>query len=403
MESFIGNLEVGLTELSATETEQVQKEKYISCISECGRTKNRLKIINNIAFGYPVCHFEDSGIKCLNTQFEEIRSGNKNTKKFNEPVNKTNPLHISVIHSTNDMIYYIKDIYSEKGMYIIPDNVGDITVDNIETLIKTIGKSSQKPGNAGPYSVDDCSNIKFDSETNFSLKTILHIRKMFADRGNLKGYTFVKCIKATTEIKYDFMGSYSLSSVPNELKEYRSNPVKYSDNIVQDQLNDLGINLILSLEPKKIYTLFKVVASDPRYLDVITKLHLFIQNNYFNNENIFKEKYFVKRNGMLSDDKEKANGNLSYEKEKKKGKIFSFLSSPKEKKSDKYKVITFGDQEKNFDNLDNLKDLRKETVKVGDINYYNVKIYAQDITELTIKKFLENIFRLYDIIPTRKE
>jgi hypothetical protein len=162
---------------------------------------------------------------------------------------------------------------------------------------------------------------------------------MFKERDNLKEYTFVKCIKATTRVEKPNLidRNYSFKMTQRSEITDKSNPVLYNDKFFEEQLTNLGISLILSIEPKKKFTVFK---KNHCTLAEITKLHGFIVDYYFKKDNIF-----IKSTSLTEEEKQ----------------------------------------------------------KIGNEYYLTFKYYEHAIQEFTIKQFLENLFRLYDIIPMREE
>jgi hypothetical protein len=331
-------------------------------VQDCSEAISFINDIIEKALGFPASHYKQTSVECINAEFLKILNSNLKINNYQQEGYSYDNKYLTAIHSTNEMIRYIIDVYSPEGMYNINSSTtsSNISIDYIENYINKTKPGKQQPTNK--VLLNNICRINYDNNTNFSLKTILNIIKMFKDRKNLAEYTFVKCIKATTRVKAQST-NFSNTFMRENLSEfteinYKSNPVKYADKIIKEQLDNLGINLILSIEPKQSYTLFKNVSGAPDALN-INNLIKYINKYYYKD---------VHNNTFQQDDD------------------FS--------------------NEKNFITLEiRGKPFIKHTKT--NIVYHKTKHYeaaGKSIGEaFTIKKFLENIFRLYNIIPNQTE
>lgn len=368
MAAFLNALLNGLNISLKNATSDYDKANYEVCINVCKYAIKFIDTIVNNAFGYTVNHYTKADLDCINKIFEKYKetfnTENKGTQLntaiteyTSNQIPKSVNNYIKSIHSTYELVSYIIDVYSPKGMYNIKDSIKNKTTISIDDIEQYLTDSKNPPGNQRPdtktrVTVKEC-NISYNADTNFSLKTITNIIKMFKVRNNLRDYTFVKCIKATSRVKQDEIKTTFKYEEKSETPDTKSNPVKYADKIIQDQLKNLGISLILAIEPKKQFTLFKKSkkSSDDNSEKNVNMLVRFIETAY----------YPVNQNTVFTINKEFTN--------EIKGSNAPFIESD--------------------DYIEH---------KITGVQYYKTKYYEVK-DGFTIKKFLENIFRLYDIIP----
>lgn len=378
MAAFLKALLTGLTTSYREATSKKNEhdiKNYTACINVCNYAITFIETIVNNAFGYTVNHYNSDVSKsdCIKKEFtnymQQFNTDNKDTQlntTITEAENTNIPQDsICSIHSTYEMVSYIIDVYSPKGMYNIKDTIKNnqtITIEAIEAYLTDLKNppGNQKPDTATPVKI--CS-ISYNADTNFSLKTITKIIKMFEERKNLSDYTFVKCIKATTRVVDN---SVRFKYVKNsETPAIKSNPVRYNDPIIQDQLKNLGISLILTIEPKKTFTLFK--KSPITLIEQFTK----IVSRNTEETDISNLVTFIEKNYYPTSSSSVFTTNVDFFNELRENGIF-------------------------IDNGDYIKHNKTR------VDYYKQKYYEVK-DGFTIKKFLENLFRLYDIIPKQTQ
>jgi hypothetical protein len=247
-----------------------------------------------------------------------------------------------VLHSTQKFLFYIDDIYSKVDMYNITDKLKTSNISDVDpNIILKLWTEKNRDTTLKSQCKKDSANIPVANNQNILLKTIQDIDNMLVERNELDGYVFIKCIKALS-----INTKHETTVAENKYKDntfYTSDGYKlpkYTEEGLIDQRQNLGLGIILELEPKREYTLFNFVERTVTEKANINTLINSIKTKFYTPEySIFETKPYNEQKS--SDDKITLNGS----------------------------------------------------------QYINLKVYAQGKGSFTIKKFLENIFSLYGIIP----
>jgi len=343
MRVFFKFLHKGLkTKLDNEKDEGEFTDKLKTSVKNCIKYNNFVESIINESMLYPLKGFDNklNNNECLKQKYvvalNEISNNSSGT--LDCPSNKK-----IVLHSTQKFLFYIDDIYSKVDMYNITDKLKTSNISDVDpNIILKLWTEKNKDTTLKSQCKKDSANIPVADNQNILLKTIQDIDNMLVERNELDGYVFIKCIKAlsintrhettVTENKYkdntfDTSNGYKLP--------------KYTEQGLIDQRQNLGLGIILELEPKREYTLFNFVERTvTEKVNIITLI------------NSIKTKFYTPEYT-----------------------IFETKPYNEEKSSDDKITLLNGSQ------------------------CINLKVYAQGKGSFTIKKFLENIFSLYGIIP----
>ena len=403
MKVFLESLKVGLDKnLKVVKDKKNQREldTYNNYIKDHGREINFVDKLIKVGARYPHTHFDPKQYDCIVKEFpmaykgydktDDKTSGNHDqyrslydtlNAQYSVCQNNTDKSLLHVLHSIKKYITYKNDLYTREGMKGLSRELIDlcndstnITFDNIN---KEILKDSTNEPVGKPLNTDTSCGPNNNTTTNILLKTITNIVSMLTTEGCLTKYTFVKCIKAMTLVGQGrpYTGSLqykvrSLDPNDNTFVPRLSSPATYNDDAIINQLHGPIIRSIISIAPINTYTLFKHVSVSVNNTLIpvtnanIKELLTYIRANFNPGPDLFAESVF--------------------DKKEYKGRV------------NKYNNIIFPPPNAE------IPDNQTEIVKIDGVEYNSMRVYKQSAgNDLTLKQFLENIFRLYDIIPKR--